>query len=212
MYEHTHQFLNECPVHHAKSWWLCDGIAIKGAYIKQLSLTVVRSTGPVHFPRLDIGCRNPKRTISLSKVQPPFTFELNQTFSKHHPIDLTLSLLRRTRPKEWSLKPGNWPIRKFRLIRSSDNRVLDAGVDGRTEKSSGIDEHLADRVLTLRVADSARRHGVVHEQPGAITSLDWRWAGFEESIFPRMYWSGEWLRSGQGRPVEEIGRSSVVER
>lgn len=143
MYEHTHQFLNKYPAQLARSWWRCDGIAINGADTKQLSTTVVRSTGLVHSPRLDISCCNPKRTISLSKVQPPFTLELHQTLRKHHPIDLTLRLFRRTRPKEGSLKPSDWPICKLRLICSSDNRVLDAGVDGRTERSSGIDEHLA---------------------------------------------------------------------
>ena len=77
MYEHRHQFLNKSSVPFAKSWWLCDSIAIKCADTRQLSITIVQSTGLAHLPWLYIGCSDPKRPVSLSEVQPPFALELH---------------------------------------------------------------------------------------------------------------------------------------
>ena len=190
----------------AKSPWYISGITLAEL------ITIERTTCFAHSPWLYISCRNPKRTVSLSKVQPPFALKLHQTLSKHNPVDLTLGLLWCTGPEERSFQPSDWPICKLRLICSSNNRIFDAGVDSWSKRSRGINEHLAHRVLTLRIADSARCHCIVNEQPSVVASFDWRWAGFEESVLPRMHWCGERLCSGQSSPVEEIGRGSVVER
>ena len=109
----------------------------------KLSTTVVRSAGLVQFPWLYISCRDAKRTVGLSKVQPPFTLELHQALSKHNPVDLILNLFWRTGLEERSFQSSDRPICKLRLISSSDNRVLDAGFDSRSERSRGVDEHLA---------------------------------------------------------------------
>lgn len=149
MYEHTptptptSRPLSKFLVQLAKSPCYYGNTAIEDGSNIQLSTTIERSTSFVHSPWLYISSRNPKRTISLPKVQPPLALELHQTLRKNHPIDLTLCLLRRTRPKEGSFKPRDRPVRKLRLICPSNNWVLNASVDGRTEGSTRIDEHLA---------------------------------------------------------------------
>lgn len=172
---------------------------------------IARSTGFIYSPWLHISRCNPKRAVSLSEIQPPLALKLHQTLSKNNTIDLALRLFRRTWPEEWSLKPGYRPICKLRLIRSANNRIFNTGVDGRTERPCGIDKHLTNRVLSLRISDSARRHGVVDEQPGSVSRFDWRRTGFEKPILPRVYWCRKRLSCRQSGPVEKIGRSRMVE-